>query len=111
VRWLRGLAALDEHVTVQVFGEMLSQVVGIPEPEKSRYLIELWWHFDLIDDLLRSARLGEKADSAIKGARSRHRLYSPEVLKAGSLSDLANFLSKWLPTSSTFDSATKGTRT
>jgi hypothetical protein len=92
VRWLRGLVARDEHVTVQVLDEMLSQVAAIPEPEKSRYLIELWWHFDMANDLLRSARQGEKADFAIEGARSRQRLYSPEVLKASSLTDPANFL-------------------
>jgi hypothetical protein len=111
VRWLRALVAQDEHVAVQVLDEMLSHVVAIPEPEKSRYLVELWWHFDMVNDLVRSARLGDTADSAIEGARSRQRLHSPEVLKASSLSDLANFLSKSLPTSSTFGSAAKGTRT
>jgi hypothetical protein len=93
-RWLRGLVAQDKHVTVRVFDEMLSQVVGIPHPEKSRYLVELWWHFDMINDLLRSARQGEKADSAIKGARSRQRLHSPEVLGASSPTDPTNFLLK-----------------
>jgi hypothetical protein len=73
---------------------MLSQIVGIPHPEKSLYLTKLWWHFDMINDLLRSARLGEKADSAIKGARLRQRLHSPEVLEASSPSDPANFLLK-----------------
>ena len=92
VRWLQGLAAQDEHVTVRVFDEMLSQVVAIPEPEKSIYLTQLWWHFDMINDLLRSATLGENAASAIKGAQSRQRLHSPEVLKASGPTDPANFL-------------------
>jgi hypothetical protein len=74
--------------------ELLSQVVAIPEPEKSRYLIELWWHFDMINDLLRSARLGETADSAVKGARSRQRLHSPEVLKIRTTLDPLSFLLK-----------------
>jgi hypothetical protein len=94
VRWLRGLVAQDEHVAVGVFDEMLSQVVAIPEPEKSVYLTQLWWHFDMINDLLRSARQGEKADSAVNGARSRQRLHSPEVLRASSPTDPASFLLK-----------------
>jgi hypothetical protein len=91
-RWLRGLVAQDKQVTVQVLDEMLSQVAAIPEPEKSRYLVELWWHFDMVNDLVRSARLGENADSAVKGARSRQRLHSPEVLGGSSPTDPANFL-------------------
>jgi hypothetical protein len=94
VRWLRGLVAQDVHVTVQVLDEMLSQVVAIPEPEKSRYLIELWWHFDMVNDLVRSARLGETADSAIKSARSRQRLHSPEALKIRTTLDPLSFLLK-----------------
>lgn len=92
VRWLQGLIAQDEHATVRFFDEMLSQVVTVPYPEKSVYLTELWWHFDTINDVLRSARLGEKAASAIKAARLRQRIHSPEVLEVRSPTDPADFL-------------------
>ena len=39
--------------------------VGLAEPQKSRYVVEVWRHFEAINSLLRSAELGEDIAQAI----------------------------------------------
>ena len=72
--WLRRILETDECVAGQVFGELLEQVVPIPAPDKSGYIIELWHHFDAINDLLRYAKRGEDFFSAVKKL-DRHKQY------------------------------------
>jgi hypothetical protein len=55
----------------------VEEVVAIPLPEKSGYITELWHHFDVINDLLLSARRGEDFFSAVKKL-DRHK----QVLRA-----------------------------
>jgi hypothetical protein len=87
--WARGLAKQDEYVGVQVLDSLLREAVAIPEPAKSRYIVEVWAHFDAINALLRSARLGEDLAEAAKKARIAHSVPAPPLTE---LSDLVSFV-------------------
>ena len=45
--------------------ELLKQAVGVAEPQKSKYVVEVWRHFEAINSLLRSAKLGEDVALAV----------------------------------------------
>jgi hypothetical protein len=86
--WLRRLVAQDELIDVQVLDGLLHEAVGIREPGKSQYIVEIWGHFDAINELLRSARLGEDIAHAVKKARSPDWIPARHLKK---LSDILNF--------------------
>jgi hypothetical protein len=67
-RWAQGLVSHDATVQAEVLDELLKQAVGLAEPLKSKYLVEVWQHFDAVNSLLRSARLGEDLTLAISKA-------------------------------------------
>jgi excisionase family DNA binding protein len=56
--WLRRLVDQDAEVNVRVLDTLLRQAVFIPEPMKSRYITQLWDHFDAINELIQSAQAG-----------------------------------------------------
>jgi|HubBroStandDraft_6_1064221.scaffolds.fasta_scaffold03969_5 hypothetical protein len=58
-RWAQGLVAQDATVQAEVLDELLKQAIGAAEPLKSKYVVEIWGHFDAVDSMLRSAKLGE----------------------------------------------------
>ncbi len=87
VAWARRLAQQDENVGVQVLDSLLRQSVAIPEPAK--YIVEVWAHFDAINSLLRSARLGEDLAHCVKKAGTAHSVPEPRLTE---LSAVANFL-------------------
>lgn len=92
--WARGLAEQDELVGVQVLDSLLSQAVAIPGPTKSQYIVEVWAHFDAINSLLRSAKVGEDIGSAVKKARPRDAVMEPQI---SSVADAIEFLKKKRP--------------
>ena len=70
-RWARGLVAQDTSVQAQVLDELLKQAVVLAEPLKSKYLVEVWRHFEAINSLLRSAQLGEDIALAVNKTMSK----------------------------------------
>lgn len=65
-RWAQGLVAEDTSLQAQALDELLKQAVSLEEPQKSRYVVEVWQHFEAVNSLLQSARLGEDISSAVK---------------------------------------------
>lgn len=65
--WARGLVSQDSSLQAQALDEMFRQLVRVPEPAKSRYILELWQLFDAVNSLLRSASL--KRDHPPPGTR------------------------------------------
>jgi hypothetical protein len=53
-------------VQAEVLDQLLKQAVGLAEPKKSWYVVEVWRHFKAINSLLRSAQLGEDIAQAKK---------------------------------------------
>ncbi len=92
--WARGLAQRDENVGVQVLDSLLHQAIAIPEPAKSRYVTEIWEHFDAINSLVRSARTGEDIGSAVKKAKPKDPV--PEI-QIANVTDAIEFLKKKRP--------------
>jgi hypothetical protein len=64
--WARGLAEQDEAAGVHTLDSLLREAITIPEPAKSRYIVEVWDHFDAINSLIRAAKTGE-AGSDVNG--------------------------------------------
>lgn len=64
-RWAQGLVAQDATVQAEVLDELLRQAVGLADPLKSKYIAELWQHFDAVNSLLRSAKLGDDVGLAV----------------------------------------------
>jgi hypothetical protein len=58
-RWAQALVSQDATVQAEVLDELLKQALGLAEPLKSGYVVEVWRHFDAVNSLLRSAKLGE----------------------------------------------------
>jgi hypothetical protein len=54
--WLRELLNQDDRISGDILDRLLRQVVGTPQPLKSRFITEIWSHFDSINDLLRQVR-------------------------------------------------------
>jgi hypothetical protein len=88
-RWAQGLVAQDAAVQAEVLDELLKQAVGLAEPVKSRYIVEVWLHFDAVNSLFRSARLGEDIGLAVSKRR-------PMQLDPKSYLPRAHVLSKYL---------------
>jgi hypothetical protein len=70
-RWAQGLVAQDATVQAEVLDELLKQAVGLAESVKSRYIVEVWRHFDAVNSLLRSVKLGEDVTLAISKTMPR----------------------------------------
>ena len=64
-RWAKGLVAGDACVQAQALNELLEQSIGLAQPLKSKYLVQVWQHFDAVNSLLRSAELGEDVGLAV----------------------------------------------
>jgi hypothetical protein len=88
-RWAQALVAQDSSIQAQVLDELLKQAVGLAEPLKSRYLVEVWRHFDAVNSLLRSARLGEDLRLAVSKTK-------PMQLDPNTYLPRAHVLSKYL---------------
>jgi hypothetical protein len=69
-RWAQALVCQDATVEAQVLDELLKQAVGLAEPLKSKYLVEVWQHFDAVNSLLRSAKQGEDISLAARKSKA-----------------------------------------
>ena len=68
-RWLRSILEDDRYLAGDILIELIQQAVRLPAPRKSRYVTELWRHFDAINSLLRSARDDEDFEIAQRKAK------------------------------------------
>lgn len=89
-RWAQALVSQDATVQAEVLDELLKQAVGLAEPLKSKYVVELWQHFDAVDSLLRSARLGEDLTLAISKTMPRQLERIPNLSRVPLLSKYFN---------------------
>ena len=81
----------DESVDVQVLDTLLREAVSLSEPLKSHYVVEVWNHFDAVNSLLQSAKLGEDFVYAAKKARSSNPV--PKV-QMNDVADVIQYLKK-----------------
>lgn len=89
-RWAQGLVAQDTSVQAEVLDELLKRAVGLAEPLKSKYVVEVWQHFDGVNSLLRSARLGEDLTLAISKTMPRQLERMPNLSRVSLLSKYFN---------------------
>jgi hypothetical protein len=85
-RWAQGLMSQEMSVQAQVLDELLKQAVGLAEPLKSKYVVEVWRHFDAVDSLLRSAKLGEDLALAVSRTTPTQLDLRPDLRHFGVLS-------------------------
>jgi hypothetical protein len=90
-RWAQALVSQDATVQAEVLDELLKQAVGLAEPLKSKYVVEVWQHFDGVNSLLRSARLGEDLALAINKAKPKQLDLQPLLPRTHVLSKYLNF--------------------
>jgi len=89
-RWAQGLVARDTSVQAEVLDELLTQAVGLADPQKSRYVVEVWRHFDAINSLLRSAALWEDIAQAVNKTMSTELDAKPHLPEISVLSKYLN---------------------
>jgi hypothetical protein len=90
-RWALALLSQDATIQAEVLDELLKQAVGLAEPLKSKYLVEVWQHFDAVNSLLRSARLGEDLTLAISKTMPRQLDPKPHLRRIPVLSKYFNY--------------------
>jgi len=90
-RWARGIIAEDVWAQAEVLDELLKQAVGLEEPLKSKYVVKIWEHFDAVNSLLRSARLGEDVALAVSKSRPMQLDPKPYLSRAHVLSKYFNY--------------------
>ncbi len=90
-RWAQALVSQDATVQAQVLDELLKQAVGLAEPLKSEYVVEVWHHFDAVNSLLRSARLGEDVAPAINKPKPMQLDLKPLLPRVPVLSKYFNY--------------------
>ena len=89
--WAQGLVSQDATVQAEVLDELLKQAVGLTEPLKSKYVVEVWLHFDAVNSLLRSARLGEDLTLAISKTMPRQLDPKPHLRRIPVLSKYLSY--------------------
>lgn len=90
-RWAQALVSQDVSIQAEVLDELLKQAVGLTEPLKSQYLVELWQHFDAVNSLLRSAKLGEDIALAARKSAPMQFDLKPDLPRVPVLSKFFNY--------------------
>jgi len=56
VAWLTGIVEGDQRIGGDILDKLLRQALPLPEPERSKYVTELWNLFDQVNRILKYAR-------------------------------------------------------